>query len=373
ITRFLGVRYAAAPIGNLRWRAPQPPPSSSKVLRADSQPRRCGQGSRGMNPSVPSWAQGRQHTARAPVEDWSEDCLFLNVYAPGKLHPGAQLPVLVWVHGGGYMRGDVSSYDGTDLLRQAEGGLIVVEIQYRLGVFGFLAGSELQADGSANAGLRDQDYALKWMRDHIAKFGGNPNDVTLWGESAGAGSALQQLIANDGRTSPPLFKRMVAASTFLPPQYAYDDVIPEGIYAEVLAQTGCSTARNHMRCLRGADPNLLLAVNYEMSMKAYYGTFLFVPVIDGKFILQRPSQNLAHRKLNAKELLALGVSFEGLNFVDAAQPQDDSAAYIRQIFPKMRTSQARAGAQAYRDVGNAVQRAIAIMGESIFICPGYAL
>ncbi|KAL1724333.1 Alpha/Beta hydrolase protein [Schizophyllum commune] len=372
-TRFLGVRYAAAPVGNLRWRAPQPPPSSASVIKAVTQPNNCGQGSRGNNPVVPVWAQGRQHVARAPVEDWSEDCLFLNVYAPGKLHPGPRLPVLVWIHGGGYMRGDVASYDGADLMQQAEGGLVIVEIQYRLGVFGFLAGHELQADGTANAGLLDQDFALKWVHEHIAKFGGNPSDVTVWGESAGAGSVLQHLIANDGRTTPPLFKRAIATSTFLPPQYAYGDGIPEGIYNEVLAQTGCSAANDHLRCLRSADANLLLAVNYDMSDNAFYGTFLFVPVVDGSFVRERPSQALSQGKLNARDLLALGITYEGLNFVDPARPESDSAAYIRKIFPKMSTADARRGAEVYSNVGDATERAVAIMGESIFICPGYAL
>ncbi|TRM64243.1 Alpha/Beta hydrolase protein [Schizophyllum amplum] len=373
MARFLGIRYAAAPTGNLRWRAPRPPLPEPGILKADTQPKMCAQGSRGMNPSPLDFSVGRQHAPRAPTVDWSEDCLFLNVYAPGGLYPGTRLPVLVWIHGGGYMNGNVAAYDGADLLRQGEGALVIVEIQYRLGVFGFLAGNELQNDGTANAGLLDQDFALKWIRGHIAKFGGDPTDVTLWGESAGAGSVMQQLIANGGRTSPPLFKRAIASSTFLPPQYAFDDPIPEEIYAELLRRTGCAAAGHRLHCLRGADARLLAGTNLEMAAEAYYGTFLFVPVVDGEFIRERPSQALARRRLNANHLLALGVTFEGVNFVDPTRPEHDTATYLEYVFPKLSAAQVLEGVEAYHGVGDDLQRAVAIVGESIFICPGYTL
>ncbi|KAG6375166.1 Carboxylesterase [Boletus reticuloceps] len=224
-TSFLGIRYAAPPVGNLRWAVPQPPPTLSGVQEATSAPNECYQAPVGNSPTNPLRTMSRRS---AVIE--SEDCLFLSVYTPGhKVTPveSGGLPVLVWIHGGGYISGAERPYNGTDLIVKSSHSLIVVTIQYRLGLFGFLAGEAVKRGGTLNAGLLDQNYALQWVQTHIATFGGDPTKVSIWGISAGGGSVLQHVVAHGGHTHTPLFRAAITSSTFLPSQYNYSDRIPE--------------------------------------------------------------------------------------------------------------------------------------------------
>ncbi|TFK35580.1 Carboxylesterase [Crucibulum laeve] len=152
-TQFLGIRFAAPPTGTLRWREPQQPATIAGVQLANEFPNRCLAGDRGNSPKSPfrmtnSTIQSRDLEKRA-VPPFSEDCLFLNVWVPGTLNQAKNLPVVVFIHGGGYARGSASglsgndTFDGNDLIREAGGGVVAVTIQYRLGVFGFLAGQKL--------------------------------------------------------------------------------------------------------------------------------------------------------------------------------------------------------------------------------------
>ncbi|OJA14238.1 hypothetical protein AZE42_11559 [Rhizopogon vesiculosus] len=269
-TSFLGIRYAAPPLGNLRWAAPQSPPTISGVQQATVQPNLCYQASMGSAPATPF-----KRASLTPNQ--SEDCLFLNIFIPGSevvATPSGGLPVVVWIHGGGYIYGGAVGTEGTDLILHANYGVIVVSIQYRLGVFGmsspflcvlkcthcglgFLAGEAVKKGGALNAGLLDQNYALQWVQAHIRSFGGDPTKVTIWGLSAGqlheirlpssvlldnlvvlgAGSVVQHLVAHGGHTQPPLFKAAMTSSTYLPPQYNYNDQIPEILYREVVNGT----------------------------------------------------------------------------------------------------------------------------------------
>ncbi|KAJ7723824.1 Alpha/Beta hydrolase protein [Mycena maculata] len=237
LTTFLGIRYAAAPIDNLRFRAPHPPQNVTGVQQATAEPNECFQATDGASPTNPL-------ESRDIVVATSEDCLFLSVYYPSDAEgvPEGPLPTLVWIHGGGYVSGAASMYRGTDLINQSNRGIVVVTIQYRLGLFGFLPGAEVKKNGALNSGLLDQDFALRWVNEHISKFGGDPSKVTIWGESAGAGSVLQHLVANNGQTEPQLFRGAITSSTFLPSQYNYNDPIPESLYSEVVAQTNCTGA-----------------------------------------------------------------------------------------------------------------------------------
>ncbi len=173
---FRGIPFAAPPVGELRWRPPQPVPAWEGVRQADAWGPRCMQGEMFGGPLV------------SREDEMSEDCLYLNVWTPAT---GAEdkLPVLVVFHGGGFAAGSGSEprTDGEWFARQ---GIVVVAPNYRLGVFGFLAHPELSAEangrGSGNAGMLDQVAALRWVRDNIAAFGGDPSNVTINGESAGS-------------------------------------------------------------------------------------------------------------------------------------------------------------------------------------------
>ena len=171
ITSFLGIPYAAPPVGDLRWRAPQPPSPHATRLIADLFGHDCMQNAMG----------------RPGAQPVSEDCLYLNVWvrASPKAH---NLPVMVFVHGGGFNVGSgaESKYDGSSLARR---GVILVTFNYRLGKFGFFAHPALtkeNPDGPlGNYQVLDQIAALKWVRRNIASFGGDPDNITLFGESSG--------------------------------------------------------------------------------------------------------------------------------------------------------------------------------------------
>jgi para-nitrobenzyl esterase len=175
---YLGIPYAAPPVGSLRWKAPQPAQQWQGVRQATAFGNSCMQ--------VPYPPTSVLFTEVSPTE--SEDCLYLNIWTPAK--SGAEhLPVMVWIHGGGFAHGagGSSGYDGTNL---AAKGAVIVTINYRLGVFGFFALPELTAESahhaSGNYGLMDQIAALEWVKKNISAFGGDPNCVTIFGESAGS-------------------------------------------------------------------------------------------------------------------------------------------------------------------------------------------
>ena len=175
IAEFLGIPYAAPPVGSARWTPPQPFGKWHGTFAASAFGSECTQG--GNNDS--------------------EDCLFLNVYVPhfnknGHKHRHGGLPVMFWIHGGGLTSGAGSDYDPTPLV---DSGVIVVTINYRLGLLGFFAQSAIDAEGheNGNYGLMDQQFAMTWVQSNIANFGGDPGNVTIFGESAGGHSVYCQL------------------------------------------------------------------------------------------------------------------------------------------------------------------------------------
>jgi para-nitrobenzyl esterase len=194
IVSFKGIPFAAPPVGSLRWKAPQPVPAWPGVKQADRFGAGCVQ--------APS--------PYTQVPSMSEDCLYLNVWTPAKA-AGDRLPVMVWIYGGAFTGGAASmaAYDGT---RLAEKGVILVTINYRLGPFGFLAHPELTKEsgkGSGNYGLQDQIAALRWVKDNIARFGGDPSRVTIFGESAGGISVSMLTVSPYAKG---LFQRAISES-----------------------------------------------------------------------------------------------------------------------------------------------------------------
>ncbi len=194
IKSYRGIPFAEPPVGELRWKAPQPPKSWTGVRKADKF---------GSNPmQKPVFGD---MNFRAP--QISEDCLYLNVWTPAK-KAGEKLPVLVYFYGGGFVAGDGSEnrYDGESL---AEKGIVTVTLNYRLGVFGFFSHPELTKESpnhsSGNYGLLDQHAALLWVKKNIAAFGGDPDKITIAGESAGSISVSAQMAS-------PLSKSLIAGA-----------------------------------------------------------------------------------------------------------------------------------------------------------------
>lgn len=198
---FRGIPYARPPVGELRWRPPLPAPRWRDVRDATQYGAAC------MQP--PSRDGSIYYNTHAAM---SEDCLFLNVWTPANAH---NAPVLVWIHGGSLAGGAGSEemYDGT---RFAERGVIVVSINYRLGALGYMAHPDLSAESrrniSGNYGLMDQVQALRWVQRNIAAFGGDPSNVTIAGESAGALSVMYLMATPDARG---LFARAIAQSAYM--------------------------------------------------------------------------------------------------------------------------------------------------------------
>jgi len=286
----------------------------------------------------------------------------------------ASFPVVFWIHGGGYVGGNEASFFGSDLLQEANNEVISVVIQYRLGMFGFLSGTDVKNNGDLNAGLLDQHFALRWVNEHISQFGGDPQKVTIWGESAGAGSILQHVVAQDGQTSPPLFRAAITSSTFLPSQYAFDDPIPEGIYASVLSQTNCSSTSDPLACLRATNVTVLSTVSVNINAAAFSGTFGWAPVVDGTFITQRPTVALREGKINGQAFLAVTNTHEGVDFVDQTGVVMNTSTYAGELFPRFGPEQTDQVQKLYVGVGDSILEEIdAIMGDSIFKCPSYYL
>jgi para-nitrobenzyl esterase len=190
IAEFRGIPYAAAPVGSLRWRAPQAPA-----------PWRGGR-------DVTRFASGcAQPKTPFGLASTSEDCLYLNVSAGAGARPGAHRPVLVWIHGGGLSLGESQDYDPAKLAAE---GTVVVVINYRLGALGFLAHPALKDRGSTGAyGLMDQQAALRWVQRNVGAFGGDPKNVTIAGESAGGLGVLAHVASHSSRG---LFNRAIVQS-----------------------------------------------------------------------------------------------------------------------------------------------------------------
>ncbi len=199
---FKGVPFAAPPVGDLRWRAPQPAAGWSGVRAADHFSANCMQRAAGGG-AFPPYGGDRSATAMG------EDCLYLNVYTAAAT-AAAKQPVMVWIHGGAFTSGAGAIYEGEELARK---GVVVVTINYRLGVFGFLAHPELSKESSnhvsGNYAFLDQIAALRWVQKNIAGFGGDPSRVTIFGESAGSWS-VNNLVATP--LAKGLFQRAIGES-----------------------------------------------------------------------------------------------------------------------------------------------------------------
>ena len=185
IVEFLGIPYAAAPVGDLRWRPPQQPRAWTQVLEATH--------------FGPTCAQITELGVFAGPISVNEDCLYLNVFTTQTGTPSGGLkPVLMWIHGGGLVDGESNDYDASKLAKGGPSGpTVVVTINYRLGLFGYFAHPALDNEGHnfGNYGLMDQQAALHWIRDSIAKFGGDPTNVTVGGQSAGSTSTAANVIS----------------------------------------------------------------------------------------------------------------------------------------------------------------------------------
>ena len=324
--QFLGIPYAAPPVGSLRWLPPQPPARFNGVFQATQFGSACTQ----PNPNAAGSTLG------------SEDCLTLNIYVPDIEPPPHGFPVMVWIHGGGLTGGGGFLYDPTSLVQK--GNVIVVTINYRLGLLGFFAHPAIDAEGhlNANYGLMDQQFAFDWVRRNIGAFGGDHKRVTIFGESAGGISVLSNVASP---TAAGLFQGAITESgAVIQFQDYFDPVsivplattesigtpfVPAG--TALADKVGCSSQT--AECLRATSAATLVEAEPPS---------LLLPIVDGAILSQTPDAAFESGAFNRvpvingmnhdeyRLLVALQYDLTGNPLTDAQYP-DAVAALLNQI------------------------------------------
>ena len=290
---FLGIPYAQPPVANLRFRSPQ---SINTTYSGGS---------------LDASHYGYSCYQYGSTFNLSEDCLTLNVIRPSGCE-NQSLPVLLWIYGGGLTAGSSADpqYDMSGIVNTSTttaNPFIGVSINYRLGVWGFLAAPTVLADGSSNAGLLDQRLAMRWIQENIAAFGGDPSRVTVWGESAGAQSIGLHLHSFGGRDDK-LYSAAILESggpvgTNLSPLPFYNVA-----YENLTRTVGCPTTWNSaasLQCLRNITSAQLFNSNYSV---------VWNPIVDGTFLTDYPSDLAAAGQFVHVPLLIGANSDEGVSF-----------------------------------------------------------
>ncbi len=293
---FLGIPYAAAPVGALRWRAPEPASSWHGTREATGYGSACAQAAQGWNASIVATA--------------SEDCLYLNVWTP-QLGKTAKMPVMVWIHGGAFTGGS-----GTDRVfagdRLAAKGVVVVTINYRLGVFGFLAQPALTDEApykaSGNYGLLDQQAALRWVQTNIGQFGGDPAKVTVFGQSAGGMSVTAALTS-------PLSKGLLRSAIIQSGSVIWPVRVSSLQDAEAIGQRFAGEL--DAAALRNLSAEALLQ-RWTRFASDSPGAFLG-PIVDGHVLLADPSATFARHEEHRVPLMIGNNAREGLGRVSDEQ------------------------------------------------------
>ncbi|CAE6737563.1 carboxylesterase/lipase family protein [Paraburkholderia aspalathi] len=310
VMAFKGMPYAAAPVGQLRWRPPQPAPVWQGTRDATAFGARC-EGSPLLGPAPAGNVQ-------------SEDCLTVNVWTAAQT-AGEKRPVMVWIHGGGFQTGvPTPASPTTDGSGLAADGVVLVSLNYRLGVFGFLAHPALDSEGtpSGNFGLQDQIAALKWVRSNISRFGGDPDNVTIFGQSAGAmsvGILMSSPLAHG------LFQKAIGESgAFWDSEHGSLQTLAEArVRGEALATQLAGGDINGLRAI-SADA-LLTAAPWSIQNDPVTGAFS--PSVDGYVLPDSPANVFAHGRQSHVPLLAGRNGAEGVIFMSGALPHDSAASF----------------------------------------------
>lgn len=300
VQTFNAIPYAEPPVGKLRLRPP-------KRLERD-----IGDvDARGIAPACPQMYLTTENdnpfldfigdALTLPIfkaVNGQEDCLTVNVQRPSGTKEGDKLPVLFWIFGGGFQLGSTGMYDASGLLKAGvnmKQPFIFVSVNYRVGGFGFLPGKEVLADGAANLGLLDQRMGLEWVADNIGAFGGDPEKVTIWGESAGAISVMDQMVLYGGNITykgKDLFRGAIMNSGSVIPAEKVDCAKGQAVYDNVVKMAGCGGAKDTLECLREADyKKLLQATNSAPGIFSYNSVALsYLPRPDGVVLTSTPDQ-----------------------------------------------------------------------------------
>ncbi len=352
---FLGIPFAAPPVGPLRWRPPAPPAAWSGVrdTRAFAPP--CSQ------------------LDDADAVIGSEDCLYLNVWIPANALPSSALPVLFFIHGGGHVQGSTSTelsdgthlYDGAGLATRA--GAIVVTSAYRLGVLGFLNHPALAAESSegssGNYGIRDLVAALKWVQRNITRFGGDPGHVLVFGESAGAVETCMLVISP---LATDLFSAALMESGGCAARSRSD---AEAIGGQLATAAGCAGTADVLACLRGLPaPTLVNAIPARAEVVG--ASSGYQPGVDGVVVPEPPMQRLEAGRHNHVPLVVGANADETGRSVPLTMTTPEYEAAVRalvggsQVLTNLVLAQYPVSAYG----GNARKAYVAVTSDSKFIC-----
>nr|XP_046174720.1 neuroligin-2-like isoform X2 [Oncorhynchus gorbuscha] len=338
VEQYLGVPYATAPIGDRRFQPPEAPGSWQEIRNATAFAPVCPQNVHGVLPEImlPVWFTDNLDVAASYIQNQSEDCLYLNVYVPTedgpltKKHHESTMnrprdedirdrrkkPVMLFIHGGSYMEGTGNMFDASVLA--AYGNVIVVSMNYRLGVLGFLSTGDQSAKG--NYGLLDQIQALRWLNENIGHFGGDPERITIFGSGAGA-SCVNLLILS--HHSEGLFQRAIAQSGSAISSWSVNYQPLK--YTKILARkVGCSHSETAelVDCLR--KKNFRELVDQDIQPARYH--IAFGPVVDGDVVPDDPEILMQQGEFLNYDIL-IGVNQgEGLKFVDDSEDNDGISA-----------------------------------------------
>ncbi|KAJ5206443.1 Carboxylesterase type B [Penicillium cf. griseofulvum] len=317
IYNFTNIRYAAPPVGELRFQAPELPKQNREHVQNGSVGRICPQAaplwSTKVQPAfILSYFYGQSFSGSTNISSYkykpaeldprtTEDCLFLDVVVPRKVFERARgdspesrknlAPVLVWIYGGGYVGGEKGNLDPTGLIERSmrgnDDGIVYVAMNYRLGAFGWLGGDSINANGTANAALHDQRLALDWVYKNIHLFGGDATRVTVMGESAGAGSILHQITAYGGKRGSVPFQQAILQSPGWVP------IIGEEQQEDTLQQFLGILNVSTIELARKLPSDKLIEANaYQVATKSQWGQFTYGPAVDGSFVPALPGQLL---------------------------------------------------------------------------------
>lgn len=303
VQEFLGIPYAEAPVGNNRFRKPIPKAPFTTPFSAFHYGASCHQ-------------RILSSMKKFPM---AEDCLFLNIFVPVISNPSqSKIPVMIWIHGGGFERGSSTLYPGENL--SAFGEVIVVTLNYRLAHMGFLRTNE----SAANFGLWDQHLAIKWVNDNIGSFGGDVNNITIFGESAGSSSVVYQVLFPDNKG---LFQRAIAESGGITSAWAFStNEHADGIFKNFTLEIGCSTGTHDiiMACLR--NKTTVEIANIMNSRTLNYSNV--IPNRDTDFIPEHP-QDMINPLKAAKASLEV---FQNVDFM-MGSCSIDGALYLPYFAP----------------------------------------
>ncbi|GKZ27514.1 hypothetical protein AbraCBS73388_004829, partial [Aspergillus brasiliensis] len=341
---FSNIRYAAPPLGQLRFQPPVPPTTNrTKILTGDVG-RVCPQA------DMPQWATTASafivetlygYTLNTSDSKFSvidgagvhdgritEDCLFLDVIVPKKIyerrggnHTAERLaPVLVSIYGGGYVMGHKNTIDPSGLMErgmEVDDGFIWVSFNYRVGAFGWLASDATTEHGVANAGLHDQRLALEWVKNNIHLFGGDANQVTVIGQSAGGGSIIHQIVAYGGDV-PATFQRAIVQS----PGLSFTTENQQNEIANQFLQILNVSSVEEARQL--PSESLIAANSYQITNLSTYGSFSYGPVTDGSFAPDVPVHLLAKGRFNQNISLIVGHNADEGLFITSPATRNSS-------------------------------------------------